>query len=400
MDFTCNVCGTRNTGVERFGREVPSCTGCLSSVRIRSLLYAVSQELFGVPLQLRDFPALKGLRGVGMTDSDSYAGILAERFDYRNTFFDREPRLDITELDARDEGTVDFLISSEVFEHVKPPFERALENAFRFLRPNGVLILTVPYAPAGAAIEHFPQFDDAGLVQLRGGAVLVNRTAQGDLQVFENLIFHGGSGSTLEMRRLSEAALRSALLGAGFADLRFYTEDYAPFGICHTESWSLPVAARKQPFSFSEPVRIELMRQFGEMRREISRLCARLEQQLGQDAELYETLVQRTAWAHSLEDEVKAGRETIQQLQSDLVARTEWAHDLERQREEAATAAAAFETEVESRTKWAQDLDRQFQERTEWALQLNRRTEELERELRTLRATWWNRLGRLLRIIK
>jgi SAM-dependent methyltransferase len=398
LDFTCNVCGTRNIGVEKFGREVPNCTGCLSSVRIRSLLYAVSLELFGVPLQLRDFPALKGLRGAGMTDSDSYAGILAEKFDYKNTFFDREPRLDITELDARDEGALDFLISSEVFEHVKPPFEKALENAFRFLRPNGVLILTVPYGLAGPVIEHFPQFDDASLVQLRGGAVLVNRTAQGDLQIFENLVFHGGSGSTLEMRRLSEADLRSALLGAGFADLRFYTEDYAPFGIRHTESWSLPVAARKQPFGFSEPVRAELMRQFGELRREISRLCARLEQQLGQDAELYETLVQRTAWAHGLEDEVKADRETIQQLQTDLVSRTDWARELERQLEEAATAAAALETEVESRTKWAQDLDQQFQERTEWALQLNRRTEELERELRTLRATWWNRLGRLLRL--
>jgi SAM-dependent methyltransferase len=399
LDFICNVCGTHNTGVETFGREVPNCTGCLSTVRIRALLYAFSQELFGAPLLLRDFPALKGLRGVGMTDSDSYAKILAEKFDYRNTFFDRDPRLDITEFDARDEGTLDFLISSEVFEHVKPPFEKALENALRFLRPNGVLILTVPYAPQGPAIERFPQFEDAGLVQLRGGAVLVNRTAQGDLQVFDKLIFHGGAGSTLEMRRLSEADLRSALLAAGFTGLRFYTEDYAPFGVRHTESWSLPVAARKQPFSFSASVRADLMRQFGELRQEISRLCARLEHEAGQNAELHNALAQRTEWAHGLEDELKAEREIIAQLQADLVSRTEWARDLERQLEEATNSAAALAAEVESRTKWAQDLDGQFQERTAWALQLNHRTEELDRELRTLRAAKWNRLGRLLRLL-
>lgn len=400
MDFICNVCGTHNTGVDTFGREVPNCTGCLSTVRIRALLYAFSLELFGAPLLLRDFPALKGLRGVGMTDSDSYAKILAEKFDYRNTFFDRDPRLDITELDARDEGTLDFLISSEVFEHVKPPFEKALENALRFLRPNGVLVLTVPYAPQGPAIERFPQFEDAGLVQLRGGAVLVNRTSQGELQVFDNLIFHGGAGSTLEMRRLSEAELRSALLTAGFSELRFFTEDYAPFGVCHTESWSLPVAARKQPFSFSASVRGDLMRQFGELRREISRLCARLEHELGQNAELHNALTQRTEWAHGLEGELKAEREIVAQLQADLVSRTEWARDLERQLEEATNAAVVLQAEVESRTKWAQDLDGQFQERTAWALQLNHRAEELERDLRTLRASKWNRLGRLLRLVK
>lgn len=400
MDFICNVCGTRNNGVETFGREVPNCTGCLSTVRIRALLYAFSQELFGAPLLLRDFPVLKGLRGVGMTDSDSYARTLAEKFDYRNTFFDRDPRLDITELDARDESTLDFLISSEVFEHVKPPFEKALENALRFLRSNGVLVLTVPYAPQGPAIEHFPQFEDAGLVQLRDGAVLVNRTAQGDLQVFDKLVFHGGVGSTLEMRRLSEADLRSALLAAGFMELRFYTEDYAPFGVCHTESWSLPVAARKQPFSFNASVRGDLMQQFGELRQEISRLCARLEHELGQNAELHNALAQRTEWAHGLEDELKAEREIIQQLQAELLSRTEWARDLELQLEETTNSAAALAAEVENRTKWAQNLDAQFQERTSWALQLNHRTEELERELRTSRAAKWTRLGRLLRLVK
>ena len=118
MDFLCNVCGKQNTGVETFGREVQNCSGCLSTVRIRALVYALSMELFGAPLQLPDFPVLKGLRSFGMTDSESYASRLAEKFDYKNTFFDREPKLDITNINASEEGVFDLLISSEVFEHV------------------------------------------------------------------------------------------------------------------------------------------------------------------------------------------------------------------------------------------------------------------------------------------
>ncbi len=250
MDFTCNVCSTLNSGVEEFGREIPSCAGCGSSVRIRALLYAFSRELFGAALELRDFPSIKSLRGAGMTDSDSYADTLARKFDYRNTFFDREPALDIAEIDPREEGTLDFLISSEVFEHVRPPLEKALENACRLLRPNGILLLTVPYAPEGPASEHFPQLADFGIANLRSGAILVNRTSAGELQVYDKLLFHGGSGSTLEMRRLNEDELRRTLLAAGFSSLRFYCEDYAPFGIRNAETWSLPIAARKLPFYF------------------------------------------------------------------------------------------------------------------------------------------------------
>src|SRR5215469_9496419 len=96
LNFTCNICGTQNCGIERFGREVPTCSGCQSSVRTRALLAALSREIFGVVLKLCDFPVLKSVRGAGLSDADSYASILTARFHYRNTYFDRPPRLDIT----------------------------------------------------------------------------------------------------------------------------------------------------------------------------------------------------------------------------------------------------------------------------------------------------------------
>ena len=398
MDFTCNVCGNHNTGVEEFGREVQNCAECLSSVRIRALVYAVSQELFGTALPLRDFPVLKGLRCLGMTDSDSYAKRLAEKFDYKNTFFDREPKLDVTDIDGLDENTFDLLISSEVFEHVRPPFEKALENAFRLLRPNGVLMLTIPFnLDTDPSHEHYPQLADAGLAQLRSGPVLVNRTVEGKLQVFEDLFFHGGQGSTLEMRVLNQAALRRALLAAGFADLQFYAQDYAPFGIRHMQTWSVPVAARKQPFEFRGPLRTELLQQFGELNENLRRVKAEMHAEY---QELYQELVVRSEWAIGLDQEIKAARATTERLDAELEKRTEWAHHLQRELGECNQRSASLETEVDSRTKWALDLEGQLEEQTRWALDLDARVTDLERELKAQRGRRWSRLGRWLRVAR
>src|SRR5215467_4963803 len=179
LDFTCNICGAQNSGIERFGREVPTCSGCQSSVRTRALLAALSRELFGVVLKLCDFPVLKSVRGAGLSDADSYASILTARFHYRNTYFDRPPRLDITAPNGSDFGDLDFLLSAEVFEHVRPPVQQAFANARALLKQEGVLVITVPYKPAGATEEHYPDLCDYGILSLRSGTVLVNRTAAG-----------------------------------------------------------------------------------------------------------------------------------------------------------------------------------------------------------------------------
>ena len=59
VDFLCNVCGRRNHGVPRDqveNREFQSCAHCHSSLRMRSLMYALATELFGSPRVLPAFP--------------------------------------------------------------------------------------------------------------------------------------------------------------------------------------------------------------------------------------------------------------------------------------------------------------------------------------------------------
>jgi SAM-dependent methyltransferase len=234
-----------------FGREVPSCASCRSTVRTRAIAAMLARELFGFDLALPDFPVLKGIRGVGISDSFDYSGRLAARFDYRNTEYDRAPQLDIVHPDPRECGVYDFIVCSEVLEHVVAPVETAFSNLSRLLAPAGVLLMTVPYKPEGSTIEHFGPMQDFAVTQLAGKPVLVRPTPAGGYEVFDNLVFHGGSGSTLEMRVFSEQDLRAIILGAGFSSLEIYSGDVPAFGVLHNESWSLPMAARKAPFAMT-----------------------------------------------------------------------------------------------------------------------------------------------------
>jgi hypothetical protein len=54
------------------------------------------------------------------------------------------------------------------------------------------------------------------VVPLGGSQVLINRKAMG-ARIRDDLIFHGGSGATLEMREFGAAPLREKLLEQVFA---------------------------------------------------------------------------------------------------------------------------------------------------------------------------------------
>lgn len=144
--FTCNICGSA-CAVEKLERETPSCDRCNSNVRFRWLVHALSQELFGESLPLKKFPKRRHLRGIGLSDPPSIAAVLGDRFDYANTFYHQHPRFDITNpTGPRD---FDFVIASEVFEHVAPPVQRAFDNLRAILRPGAVAIFSTPTEPEG-----------------------------------------------------------------------------------------------------------------------------------------------------------------------------------------------------------------------------------------------------------
>jgi len=244
--FRCNICGEYcQTALDWLGREEASCKGCGSPARMRAIIHVLSTQLFGENLLLSDFPARPDIRGLGMTDWKGYADTLAEKFSYRNTYYDQEPRLDISavELPAHLLAN-DFVISSEVFEHVVPPVTRAFENVWKMLKPGGLFILTVPYGNHKETIEHFPELYDFTVVEDHGTVVLRNRTREGVIQEFRNLVFHGGPGTTLEMRRFSENSIIEHLRNAAFHAIKVHREPDFAHGVWWPQPWALPISAR------------------------------------------------------------------------------------------------------------------------------------------------------------
>jgi len=244
VPFLCNLCGTPNAGtLAHLSREAPTCTHCGSTVRFRAMAYLVTVEVLGRPAIMANVTPDKSIRGVGLSDAENYARPLAAKFDYQNTFYHAEPHLDITADDGARAGRYDFIVASDVFEHVTPPVSRAFVNARRMLKPGGKLVFTVPFVPDGETREHFPDLFDWSLDERDGRYTLVNRTRDGRTQTFTDLVFHGGPGSTLEMRLFSRASLEREFAAAGFSRMRIANEPWLPFGIHWPEPWSVPMVA-------------------------------------------------------------------------------------------------------------------------------------------------------------
>ncbi|HLW12330.1 MAG TPA: hypothetical protein VKU81_06495 [Casimicrobiaceae bacterium] len=75
---------------------------------------------------------------------------------------------------------------------------------------------------------------------------VVNTTREGRLQAFDDPVFHGGPGTTLEMRQFSRTALIRHLEQAGFTRIRIADEPCATSGIAWPQPFSVPMVAYAQ----------------------------------------------------------------------------------------------------------------------------------------------------------
>ncbi len=374
--FICNVCGSECPRPGVLEREGASCSHCGSSMRVRALVALLAREVFGIELTLPEFPVMKGIRGIGMSDSPALASRLAEKFDYTNSFYHQAPFFDVTKPEAGDEGRYDFILSSEVMEHIPPPAERGFESLCRLLQPDGLLLLTTPYTIDGKTKEHFPDLHEYALAAPGRHTVLVNRRKDGTIETFDNLMFHGGPGSTLEMRVFSEESLRELLAQAGFGEIHIATEDSPGSGIVHGETWSLPIVARRGKF-VAPPA--ELAREY----RDVCRRANLLERSLTELQREYDRYVCFHNQSHD-------------ELRKDLAARTEWAQTMEKNLEERTRWALSLEAESKAAFGAHEQASQSEKEAWDAAKALENELVEARSARVRLERRIWTRMGRRL----
>jgi hypothetical protein len=84
------------------------------------------------------------------------------------------------------------------------------------LNHNGVLILSVPTFDISNHLEHFPLMDKYEIIKYESDYLLVTKE-KGVYKIYNKLIFHGGPGTTLEMRKFSHLKLINDLKIIGFS---------------------------------------------------------------------------------------------------------------------------------------------------------------------------------------
>lgn len=246
--FQCNICGEySDTPFSELDRESPQCSTCGSTVRLRSIIYILSNLIYGKNYTLPSFPINKKIKGIGMSDWLGYSHILEKKFDYTNTYYHMDPHLDIKSINPASVGLYDFIISSDVFEHIESPISPAFHNLYRLLKPGGSVIFTVPYnLSKGDTAEYFPELHNYSIEKDdKDTYCLKNITKNGNEQIFKDLVFHGGDGFTLEMRLFNKNSLIKEFESAGFKNLEIHQKACREFGICWKSELSLPITAQK-----------------------------------------------------------------------------------------------------------------------------------------------------------
>lgn len=236
MYFFCVAC-LRPSKVRNgiLGREGSNCFFCKATSRDRAMLLNIHltflQKLAKNPTRI---PKI-----IGISDGYLMEKILTRVYktNYKNYHYHQEPKLDVTKVPANLFASADIVSCSEVLEHVAPPINTAFQGLNLVLRKAGVLILSVPHTDEFQVhVEHFPVMKESRIEVYGEVSRLRGLNSDGEYLEFNDLVFHGGEGFTLEYRIFSETSLKSFLRENYFTNIH-RNRNVIFFGI-KWEPWS------------------------------------------------------------------------------------------------------------------------------------------------------------------
>jgi hypothetical protein len=207
-------------------------------------MIGLSLGLFGRAMPLTQIQPHRGIRGFGCSDATAYADKLTELFDYSNTYFHEEPRVDICDATTlRQFAECRFIVCSDVLEHVLTDPALAIRNMHACLALGGCLVLSAPTYTMTSTVERYPSLRGYSVVKIAGRHVVVYESLVGSLGFDADPVFHGGPGSVLEMRLFAHDALLRDVTAAGFKILPIPDDEAQHHGAVwprHVERNDLP----------------------------------------------------------------------------------------------------------------------------------------------------------------
>ena len=211
--LTCIACGSAPE-ISVSGREDVVCSRCGVTWRIGACLYALHEGL-GVGGAFGKMEPDLSRVGIGVSDDWRLASLLASRFAYTNTFLHRFPYLDISDPPEILRDSLEFVICSDVLEHVMGDVQVAMRGLLSILRPGGFIVTSIPIAGPDH-VEYFPGC--RSYVELGSSVEWTDNL--GIVRRNDAPIYHGGQGQTLTFRQFTEDSFAKALEQAGFANIR------------------------------------------------------------------------------------------------------------------------------------------------------------------------------------
>lgn len=241
----CPICdATYQLNTNWNAREGHLCPSCTASGRSQAIAYLVSKFLFENKLPLVKQKKNRDIKLIGLSDGQVYAHPLSKICDYTNSYFHKEPFLDITAPLKGYWSGFDGLISADVFEHVLTEPCQAFSGAYKIIKPGGCLILTVPFVNHGDHKEHYPGISGYEARQENGSWIADIQYRNGKTKTITDPKFHGGPGKTLEVRLFNRNRLLEELKWAGFDDIYVMDENLPEHGI-NWSAASRPIVAIK-----------------------------------------------------------------------------------------------------------------------------------------------------------
>ena len=226
----CSICGKLIIFLH-VNREGNKCNKCGSYWRTRAVITALLMHFrndYKVPL-LKTQPDFS-LISVGMSDDLSITKFLPNFTMHTNTLLDSYPELNLLELKPDQVEISDILICSDVLEHVVNNIELSFINLYRILKPNGLLILSVPlikvhekyssrniqnsdFLKTGVR-EYYPNINEWRHDEITDSIIWTD--SSNSVHKMNSPEWHGGIGLTLTFRLFSKDYIVHNLKTVGF----------------------------------------------------------------------------------------------------------------------------------------------------------------------------------------